>query len=197
MKFLFFLFFLSVSLLTHAQRVGINHQNPTESLDIDGTMRVRKLPLPEEATISTNKDGSLANTPNVVFKPQYAVVADANGVLGRRNMAPDFFYMPPMVFPTREEDAKGHVSFSAGTFTVNLYDEYVEQFVTNAAAVSSTSTALHQWAANELEYHITYYDSEVFTNLTLNEAGVLTYRVRDGVTPTKRSFFNIVFKVKA
>lgn len=197
LKYLFFSFFLwSLTTLTYAQRVGVNHRQPTETLDVNGTLRVRKLPLPGEAAISTQSNGVMSPTPTVVFTPKHIVAVDKNGVLGLRKETPTFFYMPPMVLPTTEAEAMGSVSYAGGVFTVNLYDEYVAQFVTHAPTVSSSSIPLHQWAANELDYHVTYYDTNVFTNVAVNAQGVLTYQVKPGAQVNERTFFNIVLQVK-
>lgn len=186
----------SFALSSHAQRVGVNHKTPTENLDVNGTMRVRTLPLAGTAGISTQTDGTAAATPTVVFVPKHAIVADANGVLGRRALSPDFFYMPPMVFPTQEADAKENVTVNDGVFTVNLYNEYVKQFVTDAPTASSTQTPLYQWQADQLDYHVTYYDAVVFSDVSVSPEGVLTYKVKAGAQPSEKTYFNIVLKVK-
>ncbi|AFL80251.1 hypothetical protein Aeqsu_0744 [Aequorivita sublithincola DSM 14238] len=118
------------------------------------------------------------------------VVADpATGVLKQVNSAiPKFFYMPAIIFDTSVN----------GTFTRNLHAEYAAQFqgTGNPLLVSSTGAAssIPTLPATELEYHITYYDTTVFANLSIDANGVLTYDIIGNAT--EASYMTIVFVVK-
>lgn len=177
-----------MSLQANAQtnKVGVNTTTPTEILDVNGTMRVRD--LPDERGLKYNG----GTNKNYGFSPQYMVVADAGGVLGRENMPMKplkWFYMPPMNLPIDPADP----SFSAGVFTVNLYDEYRRQFTT---AQSISTTALKTFAANELDYYVLYYDVQVFQNVSISDAGVLKYAVKPNAVVTPEAFFTIVYRVR-
>jgi len=75
-------------------KVGVNTQNPTENLHVNGTLRVQKLPTDNEAgAIGTKADGSASANFDQTFNAKYVVTADKNGVLGRAAGAdPSFFY---------------------------------------------------------------------------------------------------------
>ena len=113
-----------------------------------------------------------------------------------------WFYMPSIVIDVT----------TSGTFTRNLHLEYKKQFAdTDDASMPSNSpkpgTALVKsdsnapnpfnkiYAANELYFYITGYDTTVFSNLSITQAGVLTYTVNaDNVTDA--TYMNIVFLIK-
>lgn len=109
-----------------------------------------------------------------------------------------FFYMPSIVLPTDASDP----AYNSGTqtFTINLYTAYSNQFGLVGAGSSATkspaSTTLPVMASNALEYFITYFDNTVFQNVTLSDAGVLTYRLPATLPLTEKTFMNIVLKLK-
>ncbi|MGS2741923.1 hypothetical protein ACVBDY_21995, partial [Sinomicrobium sp. M5D2P17] len=98
---------------------------------------------------------------------------------------PKFFYMPSIIFDT---------STPANRLTRNLHQEYIDQFGTPVVSSAGAATPIPTLEANEVEYYITYYDTDVFANLSIDANGVLTYDVIGNATPT--SFMNIVFVVK-
>lgn len=101
---------------------------------------------------------------------------------------PKFFYLPAMYVQI----------VSGGSGTLKVYDEYRDQFsspmVSNSGAGSRPS--LPVMGRNELNYHVTYYDTNVFYDVQMSNDGVMTYKMRSGVQPTGRTFFNIVLEVK-
>ncbi len=101
---------------------------------------------------------------------------------------PKFFYMPAIIFDTSVN----------GSFTRNLHAEYEAQFTGtgNPTLVSSTgaTNAIPTLPATELEYHITYYDTAVFANLSIDANGVLSYDIIGNATD--ESYMTIVFVVK-
>src|SRR5690554_6729354 len=117
------------------------------------------------------------------------VVVETDGTLREVKAAmPKFFYMPAIIFDTSVN----------GTFTRDLHAEYAAQFqgTGNPLLVSSTgaASAIPTLPASALEYHITYYDTTVFTNLSIDANGVLTY---DNIgNATEASYMTIVFVVK-
>lgn len=97
---------------------------------------------------------------------------------------PKFFYMPSILIPTT----------TLGSTTRDLYNDYFLQF--NQPAVSSTGSAgkIPILERGDLEYYVTYLDSTVFTNVTINNQGVMSYTVANNAN--ENSFMNIVFVVK-
>ncbi|SHG51030.1 hypothetical protein SAMN05444483_11441 [Salegentibacter echinorum] len=146
-----------------------------------------------------------------VGAPNQVLTTDGNGndaQLAWKNIedfapAPNFFYMPAVIFET----------IQTGTgLQRNLYEDYKNQFsgqqfdVAHGASGSSRTytgglvgstgapSAIHVFESNELYYYITYYDQDVFANLTIDENGVLTYDIINDASPT--SYMNIVFVIK-
>ncbi|QDH81130.1 hypothetical protein FKX85_19680 [Echinicola soli] len=97
---------------------------------------------------------------------------------------PKFFYMPSIIFDTSV----------TGAFTRDLHQDYMDQFSGPMVSSPGAASAVPTLPATELEYHITYYDTDVFANVQLDANGVLTYEVIGNASPA--SFMNIVFVVK-
>src|SRR5690606_37390992 len=115
---------------------------------------------------------------------------------------PRFFYMPAVIFDTS----------TSVTATRDLYQEYVDQFQGNALNIAHGVTGYSMpygggvvgstgapaqiavYQKGELYYYVTYYDTDVFANLSIDSEGKLTYTVKAGATET--SYMNIVFVVK-
>ncbi|MDR1343754.1 MAG: hypothetical protein LBJ39_00215 [Tannerellaceae bacterium] len=113
-----------------------------------------------------------------------------------------YFYMPSV-----------NISATTGTGKqFNLYQAYKDQFdkTTNGSTgpqtwVSSNNTLAfvpspesdRLYAYSELDYVITYYDKSVFSNISINTSGMMTYTVA-AASPniTSATYFNIVFVVK-
>ncbi|MGG5576336.1 beta strand repeat-containing protein [Myroides sp. C15-4] len=76
----------------------------------------------------------------------------------------------------------------------NVYMIYKNQF-TNAIS-SRSSASLDIYDADELDYFIVYYDDDVFEDVSINESGVLTYKVQRYAQVTARSYFNVVMKLR-
>ena len=97
----------------------------------------------------------------------------------------NWFYMPSVVFNTSQK----------GTFSKDLYQEYKEQFTVpkakNGGAPASV-TAIPK--ANELYYYITDYDDSVFSNVVIDDKGMMTYDIIG--ESSDATFLNIVFVKK-
>ncbi|RAV27759.1 beta strand repeat-containing protein, partial [Sinomicrobium soli] len=116
------------------------------------------------------------------------VVADpASGVLRQvKAVMPKFFYMPSVVFD---------VSSTGTGFTRDLHQEYTEQFGNPVVSSTGATNGIPTLTETELEYYVTYYDTNVFGNVTIDADGTLHYDII-GTSPTAASFMNIVFVVK-
>ena len=113
-----------------------------------------------------------------------------------------WFYMPSIVLDISESK----------TYSRDLYLEYKKQFAdTDDASTPANSptagTALVKsdvnapnpfnkiYKANELYFYVIGYDADVFSNLSITQAGVLTYTV-DAENVTDATYMNIVFVIK-
>lgn len=132
------------------------------------------------------------------------LVADpTTGVLKKVKATPRFFYMPAVIFDTS----------APGTALVrDLYLEYKNQFEGNSlniahgnagysipytgGLVGSTGAPadIATYASGDLYYYVSYYDQTVFSNLSIDATGKLTYTILAGASTT--SYMNIVFVVK-
>ncbi len=110
------------------------------------------------------------------------------------------FYMPSIVTPT-----------TIGTHTINLYEEYIKQYAdSNGSNTSNKKAPNRSWniqtnnsdnslkiyAMDDLDYFVVYYDNNVFTNLNVDENGVLTYTVTEegAKNISAQTFMNIVLQ---
>jgi hypothetical protein len=111
-----------------------------------------------------------------------------------------WFYMPPI-------NVDAPISSTPQPKTVNLYDKYKEQFTKsgNTRWRSSNDTGLAGipspengalYAANQLDYVITYFDTNVFDNVSVNASGLMSYTVKANASITSATYFNIVFVVR-
>src|SRR5690606_24946461 len=91
---------------------------------------------------------------------------------------PKFFYMPSVEIPTHNTSTG---TLLTGTQTIDLYASYTEQFGFTGGANqvrSNASSTLPTLPADELDYFITYFDTDVFENVSVSALGVLTYSVK-------------------
>lgn len=98
----------------------------------------------------------------------------------------NWFYMPSVSFNT---------SVNAVGQTKDLYQLYYDQFA-NPSVKSTSAPAQVPYipARTDLYYYITYYDTTVFSNVTIDDNGVMTYDVTASATDC--SYINIVFVLK-
>ncbi|MDO4763606.1 MAG: hypothetical protein Q4A00_04425 [Flavobacteriaceae bacterium] len=66
-------------------QVGVNTESPTETLQVQGTFRVKELPTANEK-IYTQTDGTASDTKNQNYNPVKMIVVDDNGVLGKADI---------------------------------------------------------------------------------------------------------------
>jgi len=84
-------FAVSLSVVAYAQsgKVGINTPTPSETLDVNGTERVRTLPQNGVSNaIYTKPDGTTSPNKDQTFTATKALVADDNGVIGSVSWLP-------------------------------------------------------------------------------------------------------------
>lgn len=202
----------------------INAPVPTETFDVNGTFRVRQLPVHGATNaIFTLPDGnsSLPETGAIgdikktqTFTATRTVVADSNGVLGYVNGLPqkEQFYAPSIVLPTSPNGistattADIYYTATTQTFTVKLHSIYNKQFGMSGDVAGSSRTAIRSnasanlvtYTVAQLDYFVTYFDNTVFDplSITLDANGVMTYKILPSATVTEKTYMNVVFKVK-
>ncbi|MDF4222376.1 hypothetical protein PXC01_12305, partial [Maribacter sp. M208] len=99
------------------------------------------------------------------------------------NTRPDIFY-PPSI----EVD----VATTGTGRTIDLHAEYLAQYGTPAVVSAGAPTAIPTYANNELYYYVTYYDTTVFANVSVNATGIMTYDVIAAPTDYN-TLINVVF----
>ena len=91
---------------------------------------------------------------------------------------------------------------STGIKTIDLYQQYVNQFSTPTVGSAGAPSAIPTYTATELYYYVTYADPAVFETdsgdpnfMSIDASGVLTIEVEN--LPTDyNSLINVVFVVK-
>lgn len=203
-------------------RVGINTDDPKATLHIkadkDNKDNNPGLIIPnvsmdklnaeghEESTLVYYSDGSNSTyinqntgstTENIGSKKGFYYY---DGTDWQRIIRKAQFYMPSIVTPT-----------TVGTHTINLYEEYIKQYADSNGSNTSNKQApnrswniqtnnsnnsLKTYAKDDLDYFVVYYDSNVFTNLSITEDGVLTYTVtaEGAKNISAQTFMNIVLQ---
>ncbi|WP_040396091.1 hypothetical protein [Aquimarina agarilytica] len=87
-----------------------------------------------------------------------------------------------------------------GTFTLNLYDQYVAQH-SGAGIIRSTIAGVAApdipiYNVDELYYYVTFADPSVFSNISIDgDTGIMTYTIV-GQPTDFNSLINVVFVVK-
>lgn len=102
------------------------------------------------------------------------------------NLRPNIFY-PPSIVVDASSNGTGR--------TINLYTQYTAQFATPAVASAGAPAAIPTYAASDLYYYVTEFDTNVFANVSVNTSGVMTYDVI-AAPADYNSLINVVFVVK-
>lgn len=117
------------------------------------------------------------------------LVADGKGGASFQELKaamPKFFYMPSIVLEVKANE----------TITKDIYADYFRQFSAPMFSSVGIDGKLPVLPANELNYHITYYDTSVFEIVSLSKEGILVYKVKGDGVVTGKTFMNIVLEVK-
>lgn len=120
--------------------------------------------------------------------------------------APKYFYMPSILLPTTSNDGLIGAGSTANytydsatqTFSTKIHTLFSNQFTTPIASSSSGSSNLSEFVklATDYDYYVTAADANVFTNISINASGILTYKINPNAIVRNGSFMNIVLKVK-
>src|SRR5690554_4199642 len=116
-------------------QVGIGTETPTEILDIDGTLRIRDLPLHGTPNaIHTTGENTASDTPTETFSATQMVVLDANGVLGTKPGLPSTsntisWTSSGANFPTATgPDQPNAMQYSLGPLSVSFFTRGTNSF---------------------------------------------------------------------
>jgi len=153
------------------------------------TAHVKGMFVYNTATTST---GANDVTPGVYFDDGAKWIKESDSA------TPTFFYMPSILLPVDASDP----AYNSGnqTFTVDLYAQYAAQFGLTATASSVKSpgatASLPIYSKTQLGYYVTYFDSAVFSSVSVDNNGVITYKLVSAPVFSDKTYMNIVFEVK-
>ncbi|WP_123922210.1 hypothetical protein [Flavobacterium plurextorum] len=133
----------------------------------------------------------------------YSLVSDrilvgdpVSGLLKQvRSAMPKFFYAPSVSIPTHNQSGV----LLKGPQTIDVYNLYTKQFGFQQAsgqARSNNASVLPVLASADLDYFITYFDTDIFETVSISASGIITYTIKTGAVISENSYMNIVFKVK-
>ena len=124
----------------------------------------------------------------------YQLAVDANGDIVEMNTAKSakIFYPPAIVIDVSSVSSN---LAAPGNESINLYTRYTSAFATPAVKSPAAPAAIPTYTAAELDYYITDYDTSVFANVAVTNAGVMTYDVIS-VPPGNCTYINVVFVVR-
>lgn len=109
------------------------------------------------------------------------------------------FYIPTILLPTDMytlPDSKNYKTLAANRFTVDLYGIYKDQLDTPQASSNQMAALQTGTSASNYYYFVLYYDTSVYTSVTVSTTGLLQYYLVNGYTPSEKTFMNIVIREK-
>lgn len=195
-KTVFSLLFLLGAHLIQAQ-VGINTTVPDVSaaldiVSVDQGVLVPRMTTGEKNAITNPANGLLVYdiTQKEFYQNAGTSTVPVWVTLGKQMPATRFFYMPSIAID---------VSVTGVGKTLDLYEKYKDQFngsVTSEFVKSASAPASIPYfpSAASLDYYITRYDTDVLENVSISDAGVMTYDIK--AKSNYKSFMNVVFVVK-
>nr|WP_317632385.1 hypothetical protein [uncultured Flavobacterium sp.] len=202
----------STGVITYKPEEGAN-----QTANVVSTKTGNLISFDNGAFLNASKINENQKTSSVVSGNTKTATVTANTPQGSNNTeytvtvkAPNFFYMPSVIFNTDNK--------TTGTTVLqrDLYELYKNQFegttfnIIQGANIQGTASintsyeglvgstgapaTIYTYGKRELHYYVTYYDKAVFSDLSINEDGVLSYKIIGEASPM--SFMNIVFVVK-
>lgn len=207
------------------QKTGIQTRRPSETLDVNGTVRILDLP------INNSKIYNGEAVKNTTHNPIKIVVADENGVLGAIEKSDmletvGWVYLPPIYLPTQNSLTNvtglgalmsSFISYhpTLQVYTVRMGAWASRHLATNPALIS-THSSINNFVRNpsasddigyayykpytmnqysNTEYYVTYYDSEVFYDIKILRDGNLTYKVFPNAVVTSKTYMTIAVQL--
>lgn len=170
-------------------QVGIGTTNPDTSSELDvastdGGVLIPRMTYAQKTAIASPATGLLVyDTTNSCLSQNVGTPASPNWMCLRTEPATRFFYLPSI-----------NLDVTEGSHQVNLYNEYTAQFQNVAVKSTGAPSNIPVFAANELYYYVTAYDTDVLSALSITSAGVLSYTSAGNASEC--SFINVVLVVK-
>ena len=153
--------------------VGIGDLTPDARLDVEGgTVR-----------LSDYGGGSYADTTStyILGVESDGDVIEVNAVKNMR-----WFYAPPVTID---------VSSTTVDDTLDLHQEYVDQFGSPSIVSTGAPSSIPYYDETELYYYVSYYDSSVLQNITIDATGKMVYDVVS-VPADNYTVINVIFVIK-
>jgi hypothetical protein len=175
--------------------VGIGTPVPDPDAALDITSAAKGLLLPRLALYATSLPNPLSahvagmtvyNTAETDDVTPGFYFNDGTKWIRHDMPAAKFFYAPAISI---------NVSAIGKGFTRDLYADYVRNFQSPAIVSNGAPAVIPVFAASALYYYITDYDNTIFENISINDAGVMTYDVIS-TQAAATSFLNVVFVIK-
>ena len=187
-SFLFFLFFLNVSLCFSQVGIGTSSPDETSALDVESTsggVLIPRMTTSQRDAILRPATGLLVyDTTRKCLSQQVGTPETPDWMCIRTETASRFFYLPSININTQSE---------ANNLSIDLYEEYRSQF-SNPLVSSNPGSSIPYFEKDDLEYHVTAYDETVLDIHRISADGIMKYDVIGNATAC--SFINVVLVVK-
>jgi len=136
-------------------------------------------------TSAASPENQIGETVNVKAPGYYYYFYDSDsGVwIALAKEKPEWFYMPPSLINVEVGIEK----------TIDLYSEYSESITTGSikSGGADFSTICLTDSRSDYDYYVVGYDENIFDNISISPAGVMTYDIVKEATD--ESYINIVF----
>lgn len=154
--------------------VGIGTTTPGARLDVQGG----------SVTLGQYGVGTHADTTNV----NYILTTNTSGQVKELNTAKNtrWFYPPAVIIDASDLDTAA---------TLDIYEDYKSQFSMPLVSSDGASGFVPYYQKGELEYYVTYIDSTVLSNISIDADGVMTYDIIS-VPFDNYTVINVVFVIK-
>lgn len=118
----------------------------------------------------------------------YLLATNADGDVVELNTAKNtrWFYAPAVTI---------NASDTISNTTLDLYQEYMDQFTDPAIRSTGAPTSLPFYSASELWYFVSAHDDTVIDNISIDASGVMTYDIID-VPFDNYTIVNVIFLIK-
>lgn len=150
--------------------------------------------------IASATTGKTKNVKNIGYYFYDATAENGSGLwVAFADTSKEQFYVPTLLLPTDMYTLPDNVNYtapSANRFTVNLYNLYKEQLGSPKASSNSNASLQTGTSASDYHYFVLYYDTSVYYSVSVSSAGVLSYYLTTGYTPSAKTFMNIVIREK-
>ncbi len=223
---LFFTIVLSVFTMTAYSQVGIGKTTASATLDVAAvatddssvegfigprltgnqlTAKSAKYGLAQNSVlvyVTEAASATTGKTKNIKTIGYYFYDATAENGTGLwvafADSSKEQFYIPTILLPTDASTLPdgNYTAPAANRFIINLYNIYKGQLSSPKASSNPIVALQTSAAASDYYYFVLYYDKSVFSNVSVSTAGVLTYYLVTGYTPSEKTFMNIAVREK-